>query len=407
MNGSRVYLRDYSQCSTLQGLIAAEERTIGWLTALKKRTNDPIQLKNIQEGLDAANSILDGLLNAQAAAGCNEVPANYTGNWMYVITGELWTDQGVNVYPLGPTGDVQPVRTIGGAQTGLSSPAGLALDSTSYLFVANMLSNAIMIYPPAPPGAAGNVPPVRMITGPLTGLSNPGPLAMDRLDNLYVLNIGPSVLSPATVTVYAPGSYGNAPPSRAGQGVSTYYDIRFGQEIIPDIAVDGDGNLYVAHQYEYDAVTVHAPDGTQTRAITGLAAATGQPGSGFPTSLALDADGSLYVLEWVESAAIFDDIYVLVYPPGADAPSAVLLTGLQADYAEIAIDRSANIYVASGVYDPPGTITRWAAGSTGNAPPSGTITGPLTELNLPSALLIYDPDVQTPWITPGPIGGGG
>jgi hypothetical protein len=406
MNGSRVYLRNYSQCNTLRGLIADVERTIGWLTALKSRTTDRIQLADIQQGIDAANSELDGLLSALAAAGCNEVPVNYTGHWIYVIyTGDNAVGQGINVYPLEATGDVPPSRTITGPKTGLTLPSGLALDSESNLFASDYASNAIMTYSP---GADGNVLPVRVIVGSQTGLSNPTSLAMDTQDNLYVLNLAPSY-APSTVTVYAPGSSGNAQPVR------TYQGIKLGLETIGDIAVDSDGNLYIPHANSYDAVTVFAPDGAVTRALTGLSVSAGFPGPGNASSVTVDAEGNLYVLEF---SPVGDEAYVLVYPPGADgdapATSAVLDTGLQnlTFSATVRTDRHGNIYVTSGypraLGQPilPGAITMWFAGSSGNAAPSGTITGPLTGLSYPTALVIEDPHVQVPSVPPGRIGGG-
>jgi hypothetical protein len=403
VNG-RIPLRNYSQCGPIQDLLAIEERTKRWLTALKSRTVDPLELANIQEAIDAANRVIDGLLAALAAAGCRDVPANYTGEWIYVagpLTGPI------SVFSLGSNGDVPPSRIVN--VSGSSWLSGLAVDSLSNLFVSDPeFEDSILVYGP---GASGSVLPVRVIAGSLTGLSRPASLAVDQLDNLYVLN----VWSPAEVTVYAPGTHGNAPPSRRGQGVPTYSGISIGSEGIPDIAVDGGGNLYLPHQGGYDAVTVYAPDGTQTRALTGLAAGAGLPGSGTPFSVAADSDGTLYVLEqcYPELPGPYVPYYVLVYPPYADgdapAPSAVLDVGSGPDWPRlIRLDTYANIYVAVSPAEPHGSgaIKKWLKGSSGNAAPIATITGPLTGLSQPNVMAIYSADVNVPSISPGRIGDG-
>jgi hypothetical protein len=398
MTNSRRYLRDYGQCSTLRNLIAEVERTIRLLTALLRDTNDPIQRENIQDGLTAANNELDGLLQALAAAGCNEVPVNYTGNWIYAAN-----QNAITVYPLGATGNVYPSRTISGSQTGLAGPFGLALDSTSYLFVANLAASTITIYAPS---AHDNVLPVRVIAGPLTGLYVPLALAMDQQDNLYALNAGGNPLY-RTVTMYAQGSYGNVQPTRI------YQNIEFSDENLAGITVDGNGELYIGHQGP-DAVSVHNPNGTLSRVIAGPSTLLYQP-----ASVVVDAEGNLYVLNQSSGTVLNPGPgTVTVYPPGADgdvAPNLVLTVGPPTPWespwpfaAAMSIDGNANIYVACTTgYAAGGSIAEYAAGSSGNASPGETIIGPQTALNDPSAILIEDPDVHPVVVPPVPIGGGG
>jgi hypothetical protein len=109
---------------------------------------------------------------------------------------------------------------------------------------------------------------------------------------------------------------------------------------------------------------------------------------------------------------------ITVYPPGADgdvAPSAVLDVPAQA--STVRLDRHGNIYVgvmaaldtgqAGGQQTVGfGSIVRYAAGATGATVPQGTISGLLTGLSSPLALLIQDPDVKViPY--PLPKAGGG
>jgi len=59
------------------------------------------------------------------------------------------------------------------------------------------------------PGANGDVAPIRTITGSNTGLSAPQYDAVDSSGRLYVTNDGSSL---GTITIYAAGANGNVAP---------------------------------------------------------------------------------------------------------------------------------------------------------------------------------------------------
>jgi hypothetical protein len=78
------------------------------------------------------------------------------------------------------TGNVAPTRTISGAATLLSNPAGVLYDSANdRLYVANWGSSAILVWNNAST-ANGNVAPDRVISGADTQLSEPTGLGVDR-----------------------------------------------------------------------------------------------------------------------------------------------------------------------------------------------------------------------------------
>ncbi len=90
----------------------------------------------------------------------------------------------ITVYPPGvggfwasPAANVPPLRTISGGSTGLDNPWGVALDAAGNLYVSNAPANSITVYgrgAGGPPGSsAANVAPLRTISGANTGLSNP------------------------------------------------------------------------------------------------------------------------------------------------------------------------------------------------------------------------------------------
>jgi hypothetical protein len=96
----------------------------------------------------------------------------------------IYITQGGNsvlVFPLGATGNTPPLRTISGAQTGLSLPLGIARDSAGNLYVANREGSTVTVYPPL---ASGNVAPIRTLTA--TGMGSPEGLAMGVGGDLYV-----------------------------------------------------------------------------------------------------------------------------------------------------------------------------------------------------------------------------
>jgi hypothetical protein len=127
-----------------------------------------------------------------------------TGNEIDVWEGDWHGGEGVGA----------PSRVITGPNTGLEFPSGMAFDTSGNLYVLNGLS--ITVYPP---GANGNVSPIRTIRShPADNfLYNQG-IALDVYGNLYV-----SQGEPARILVFAPGAYGDVVPIRIIQGDQTQF----------------------------------------------------------------------------------------------------------------------------------------------------------------------------------------
>jgi lactonase family protein with 7-bladed beta-propeller/NHL repeat-containing protein len=264
----------------------------------------------------------------------------------------------VAVYAPGATGNATPLRVITGPNTGFRGPAGIALDATGQLYVANQ-GNAITLYPP---GATGNAPPAATLAGSSTGLNGPADIALGPAGQLYVTNaLGNSI------TTYAPGATGNAAPTNTIAGSNTGLNGPQG------IALDAVGRLYVANQFG-NSITVYAPGatGNATPGATITGANTGLSG---PEGIAFDAAGRLYVANRANNS-------ITIYAPGATgnaSPVAALTgaaTGLSAPTG-IALDPLGQLAVANFANL---TVTVYAAGASGNATPAATI-------NVASALL--------------------
>jgi len=125
---------------------------------------------------------------------------------------------------------------LGGSNTLLSSPAGMAMDIRGRLYVANKLNNAITVFAA---GATGNASPVDTIAGPNTGLNAPLGIVVDPGGRIYVANSGTSAAT-SSITVYASGASGNATPIRTIAGAATGLDQPQG------IALDGGQRIFAA-----------------------------------------------------------------------------------------------------------------------------------------------------------------
>ena len=130
----------------------------------------------------------------------------------------------ITVYSPTADGNVAPIRTIANdgsePKTHFASPAGLALDSAGKIYVTNDGSiggdsDSITIYAA---GSSGNVAPLATIAGSNTGLKLPQGIAIDSNGRIYVANDGSSQednapADPAdSVTVYAANSSGDVAP---------------------------------------------------------------------------------------------------------------------------------------------------------------------------------------------------
>ena len=125
--------------------------------------------------------------------------------------------QSVTVYRAGATRGVPPIQTISGSYTGLDYPAQVALDSTAKIYVANGNGNNVTVYASR---ANGNVAPIRTIEGHKTQLQYPGGIALDASGNIYVANVYFSHKLDS-VTIYAAGARGHAAPINVISGPNT------------------------------------------------------------------------------------------------------------------------------------------------------------------------------------------
>lgn len=106
----------------------------------------------------------------------------------------------------GSNGDAAPSAVISGSATGLNAPSGIAIDSRGNIYVADVLSDSVLVYAS---GSSGNVRPKQTIALKylLQGMSPTG-LALDSLSNIYLtLNNGgvEGLSAPSFASAIPPG----------------------------------------------------------------------------------------------------------------------------------------------------------------------------------------------------------
>jgi DNA-binding beta-propeller fold protein YncE len=318
-------------------------------------------------------------------------------NNIYVVN--YGSDARVAVYPANSTGNATPSATISGSNTRLDFPLGLAVDSADKIYVVNDgidgNDNIVTVYAE---GSSGNVAPSATITGVATALDDPAGIAIDGSKKIYVANDGAQNGGSDSVTVYPAGSNGNIQPTDIIQ-----FSPNNGMDQPVGMALDNDANIYVANANSSSILNPAVyPPGSGAAGVLPIDLTTNLAGFFVqPTGIALDTDQNVYITD-------FSDVFIFSSLTAGFTPLATLHGDLTeiSEAAGIALDANANIYLTNDASDLLGDrVTVYPAGSSGNTPPSGVIVGSNTGLAFPagvavdSALNIYVANPATDAIT--------
>ncbi len=369
--------------ATAEGLAVDSKGDI--YTTVDGEINELSPLKNNQTS-PIASIVVPGTIDLRAiavdGAGNLEVAASDPSHVAFSFN----VGDSILFLPAGSNGTIAPSATLSGANTGLATPRGLAIDRQGNLYVANTGGGAggvlgsVTVYTG---GSAGNAVPVQTITGAETGIYVASGVAFDRGGNVYVASAESSGGGSGGVSVFPPGHYGAVAPSARIVGPSTELNYLEG------VAVDGSGKIYALDQNpdvnspEPLSVKSFAAGGTGDVApLTNLAIHNGEGDNaiGFVPigAMAVDAAGNVYVPcatgMWVYAAG----------SDGSASPSTVITNNGSVDFGSpLALDSQAGIYAAGA-----GKLEYFAPASIGNSTPARTIEGANTQLGVSSGLAV-------------------
>lgn len=191
----------------------------------------------------------------------------------------------------------------------LNSPQGLAVDAAGNVYIADSGNNRVRKVSPSGviTTVAGNGSPgLSGDTGPATSaqLHLPSGVAVDSSGNLYIADTANYVVRKVTADGIITSFAGNTLTGYAGDGVPAY-DAVFSS--IEDVAVDANGNVYIADTGNGAIRKVDSTATITTVAGTGVSAYSGDGGQATkaqlysPYSVALDSSGNMYIAEYADS----------------------------------------------------------------------------------------------------------
>ncbi|GAC1391052.1 MAG: hypothetical protein NVSMB31_08240 [Vulcanimicrobiaceae bacterium] len=302
---------------------------------------------------------------ALSSGGNPGIGPNFTTGSAYVTNS---TQNAISIYPPNATSASTPINQIGGSNTQMNGPQYAAFDAKKQIYVTNFSagaqSGAITIYASQ---ATGNVLPVGVITGNGSGLGSPRGIFIDSTSQIWVSNVGPSPGFASSILTYS----GAPSPSGAITGSNTGLNYPTG------IVIDAKGLVYVANTGSSTGsgtITVYTPIGATSSNLAPSSTIAG-PLTGLmnPTGIALDGANNIYVADKTTNK-------VSVFAAGANgnvAPIRTITSALINNPSDLKFDSSSNLWVvntASG--SGTGSLLVFAPGASGAVAPTLNIAAP-------------------------------
>jgi hypothetical protein len=286
----------------------------------------------------------------------------------------------------------------GGAATAatLFQPAGLAVDATGDLFIADGGDNVVREITPdgtirlfAGDGTAGDAGDGGQATS--AELDDPQAVAVDASGDVFIADTDSNEVREVTPDGTIHDFAGDGTAGYSGDGGSAA-DAELGQP--SGVAVDADGNVYIADSSNNVIRRVDAADGTISTVAGDYAADQGNNGDGGysgdggsatsaqlddPQGVTLDAAGDLFI------ADTFNDAIREVTPTGTIS---TVLNGLAVPTAVTVDNSTATVYIADTGNNRILALTGYASSSPTGPGPGGSSTLPPLLAESPAAVVL-------------------
>jgi tetratricopeptide (TPR) repeat protein/sugar lactone lactonase YvrE len=325
------------------------------------------KIGNIQANNIAA---FDGSTWRSLGSGCDAEVTDLAVNGSQLMVGGDFSSAGgkpasnVTIFDLTKLSTLSTATTLTPQATGIPAPSsarfwapsGVAVDVKRNVYVADTTNNTIRKITPdgvvttlaGSPGQRGS----RDGTGSAAQFFDPSGVALDGSGNLYVADSGNNTIRKitpnGTVTTLA-GTAGQRGSTDGTGGAASF-------NVPGDLAVDGNGNLYVTDKNNFIIRKI-----TSAGAVTTLAGSSGTTGSNdgmgsaarflSPSGVAVDGSGNLYVADSGNSIIrkITPDGAVTTLAGSAHKYGSSDGVGSQAQFfmpSGVAVDGNGNVYVA-------------------------------------------------------------
>ncbi|MBV8809583.1 MAG: hypothetical protein JO033_12995 [Acidobacteriaceae bacterium] len=277
------------------------------------------------------------------------------------------------IFSANSNGNVPPAATLGGPNTQLNLPNGLAFGigmTGGRLYVANGGGTVTEYAQPA----MGNQAPIVILGGGASGLTSPQFVASDLNGQVYVTQ---NTLNGASdsVEVFSPSAmFGSPPILRVTAGLNQPFGV----------SVDASFNFYVAN-HGSNSVNEYDKTGALIATIAGSLTTLSAP-----TGLAVDGTGDVFVAQSNNSILAFKG--PLAKGQNNIAPSQTISGGstLLNSPMELWLDGHGVLYTANNGTGPnANSLLTFPSSTSGNVFPLQFINGPLTQLAQPFGVTAY------------------
>jgi hypothetical protein len=301
-----------------------------------------------------------------------------TGGKLYVTSGNsiLRFDNALNA-----TGNIAPGSAINGTSTTLSSPHALQIDTgTDRLYVANQGAGSVLVFSAAST-VTGNIAPTATLVGANTGLSSPIGVALDTTRNILYVADGTTVFVFANVS-----SLSGTTNTAFAQSFITGFTIT-------GIFVDAANNILYAADASDNTVAIYQSANAQSGVGFASGTIVG-PDTGLsrPTGAALDSAGRLlisnpgvpslsaYPNPTSASGDVLPAAVIKGNSTGLSSPAQIAATNAITNGALYVADSGANsVLIFSPISNVTGTV---------NLAPSRQFSGATTTLSSPTGIAL-------------------